>query len=162
MKKNNVVELTKPETQSDMLTDLLVTGARDMLHKAIEVEVAAFLQNYEDRLTDTGRQAVVRSGYQPERSLETGLGPVTIKVPKVRSRDGDPVTFQSALVPPYVRRTKSLDAAIPWLYLKGVSSGEMESALKVLVGPEAVGLSASTVSRLKQVWAEEYLSLIHI
>jgi len=65
MKKNNVVELTKPETQSDMLTDLLVTGARDMLHKAIEVEVAAFLQNYEDRLTDTGRKAVVRSGYQP-------------------------------------------------------------------------------------------------
>ena len=156
MKKNNVVELTKPETQSDMLTDLLVTGARDMLHKAIEVEVAAFLQNYEDRLTDTGRKAVVRSGYQPERSLETGLGPVTIKVPKVRSRDGEPVTFQSALVPPYVRRTKSLDAAIPWLYLKGVSSGEMESALKVLVGSEAVGLSASTVSRLKQVWAEEY------
>ena len=156
MKKNNVVELTKPETQSDMLTDLLVTGARDMLHKAIEVEVAAFLQNYEDRLTDTGRKAVVRSGYQPERSLETGLGPVTIQVPKVRSRDGEPVTFQSALVPPYVRRTKSLDAAIPWLYLKGISSGEMESALKVLVGSEAVGLSASTVSRLKQVWAEEY------
>ena len=82
MKKNNVVELTKPETQSDMLTDLLVTGAHDMLHKAIEVEVAAFVQSYEDRLTDTGRQAVVRSGYQPERSLETGLGPVTIKVPK--------------------------------------------------------------------------------
>ena len=156
MKKNNVVELTKPETQSDMLTDLLVTGARDMLHKAIEVEVAAFLQNFDDRLTDTGRKAVVRSGYQPERTLETGLGPVTIKVPKVRSRDGEPVTFQSALVPPYVRRTKSLDAAIPWLYLKGVSSGEMESALKVLVGSEAVGLSASTVSRLKQVWAEEY------
>ena len=156
MKKNNVVELTKPETQSDMLTDLLVTGARDMLHKAIEIEVAAFLQNYEDRLTDTGRKAVVRSGYQPERSLETGLGPVTIQVPKVRSRDGEPVTFQSALVPPYVRRTKSLDAAIPWLYLKGISSGEMESALKVLVGSEAVGLSASTVSRLKQVWAEEY------
>ena len=156
MKKINVVELTKPETQSDMLTDLLVTGARDMLHKAIEVEVAAFLQNFDDRLTDTGRKAVVRSGYQPERTLETGLGPVTIKVPKVRSRDGEPVTFQSALVPPYVRRTKSLDAAIPWLYLKGVSSGEMESALKVLVGSEAVGLSASTVSRLKQVWAEEY------
>ena len=156
MKKNNVVELTKPETQSDMLTDLLVTGARDMLHKAIEVEVAAFLQNFDDRLTETGRKAVVRSGYQPERTLETGLGPVTIKVPKVRSRDGEPVTFQSALVPPYVRRTKSLDAAIPWLYLKGVSSGEMESALKVLVGSEAVGLSASTVSRLKQVWAEEY------
>ena len=81
---------------------------------------------------------------------------MTVKVPKVRSKTGEPVTFQSALVPPYVRKTKSLEAAIPWLYLKGISSGEMGEALKVLVGPAAKGLSASTVSRLKQQWAEEY------
>ena len=79
-----------------------------------------------------------------------------MKIPKVRSRSGAPVTFHSALVPPYIRKTRSLEAAIPWLYLKGVSSGEMGEALKILVGPEAEGLSASTVSRLKQVWAQEY------
>jgi transposase-like protein len=81
---------------------------------------------------------------------------VTVQVPKVRSRQGDPVTFHSALVPPYVRKTASLEAAIPWLYLKGISTGEMQPALEVLVGPEAKGLSASTVARLKQIWREEY------
>ena len=81
---------------------------------------------------------------------------MTVKIPKVRSRIGKPITFRSALVPPYVRKTRTLEAAIPWLYLKGVSSGEMGEALKVLVGPDAEGLSASTVSRLKQVWAQEY------
>ena len=78
--------------------------------------------------------------------------------PKIRSKAGEPVTFRSTLVPPYVRKTKSLEAALPWLYLKGVSSGEMGEALKVLIGPEAKGLSASTVSRLKQVWGLEYRS----
>jgi len=82
--------------------------------------------------------------------------PVTVRIPKVRSKTDDPVTFHSALAPPYVRKQKSLEAALPWLYLKGISSGEMCEALKVLVGPQAQGLSASTVSRLKQVWADEY------
>jgi transposase-like protein len=103
---------------------------------------------------------VVRNGYLPERELQTGLGPVTVKIPKVRARTGVPVTFRSALVPPYVRKTRSLEAALPWLYLKGVSSGEMDEALKVLVGPEATGLSASTVSRLKQVWGRNVSNLI--
>jgi transposase-like protein len=97
---------------------------------------------------------VVRNGYLPERELQTGLGPVTVRIPKVRSRTGEPVTFRSALVPPYIRKTKSLEAALPWLYLKGVSSGEMDEALKVLVGQEAKGLSTSTVSRLKQIWGQ--------
>ncbi len=84
---------------------------------------------------------------------------MAVRIPKVRAKTGEPVTFRSALVPPYVRRTKILEAALPWLYLKGVSSsGEMGAALEVLVGPEAQGLSASTVSCLKQVWAEEYRS----
>jgi len=81
---------------------------------------------------------------------------VPVRIPKVRAKTGEPVTFRSALVPPYVRKTRSLEAALPWLYLKGISTGEMSEALAVLVGPEAKGLSASTVSRLKQVWAEEY------
>jgi len=98
----------------------------------------------------------VRNGHLPERDIQTGLGPVTVRIPKVRAKTGEPVTFRSALVPPYVRKTQSLEAALPWLYLKGVSSGEMSGALEVLVGPEAKGLSASTVSRLKRTWSEEY------
>ena len=98
----------------------------------------------------------MRNGYQPERDLQTSLGPVAVKIPKVRSKTGKPVTFRAALVPPYIRKTRTLEAALPWLYLKGVSSGEMGSPLEVLLGPEAKGLSASTVSRLKQTWAQDY------
>lgn len=122
------------------------------------MEVQEMLSQYQGIKTDEGKAAVIRNGYLPERQIQTGLGSVPVKIPKVRSRTGKPVTFRSALVPPYVRKTRSLEAALPWLYLKGVSSGEMGEALKVLVGSEATGLSASTVSRLKQVWAEEYRS----
>ncbi len=114
------------------------------------------MERYSGRRTEGGKAAVVRNGYLPERNLQTALGPVTVRIPKVRSRTGEPVTFRSALVPPYVRKTRSLEAALPWLYLKGVSSGEMAEALKVLVGPDAEGLSASTVSRLKRVWGDQY------
>ena len=98
----------------------------------------------------------MRNGYLPERDLQTSLGPIPVKIPKVRSKTGEPVTFRSALVPPYIRKTRTLEAALPWLYLKGVSTGEMGAALDVLVGPDAKGLSASTVSQLKQIWSQEY------
>jgi putative transposase len=156
MNKHNVISLQDREQVSDPLTELLQTGARQLIHQAVEAELNDFLSQFAGQRTDTDQAAVVRNGYQPERSIQTGMGPVTVKIPKVRSRTGEPVTFRSALVPPYVRKTKSLEAALPWLYLKGISSGEMGEALKVLVGPEAEGLSASTVSRLKQVWAKEY------
>ncbi|ASJ72098.1 hypothetical protein IMCC3135_10020 [Granulosicoccus antarcticus IMCC3135] len=156
MKKDNVVQFEGRDENTDLLTQLLQTGARQLLAQAIEAEVSDFLSQFQDRTLANGRAAVVRNGHQPEREIQTGIGPVTVKVPKVRARDGEPVTFRSALVPPYVRRTKSIEAALPWLYLKGISSGEMQSALEVLVGPEAKGLSASTISRLKQVWGEEY------
>lgn len=157
MNKDNVLQFEGRETiTTDALTQLLKSGAQQMLQVAIEAEVQEFMLQFQDRLLDDGRAAVVRNGHQPERDLQTGIGPVTVKVPKVRSRDGEPVTFRSALVPPYVRKTKSLEAALPWLYLKGVSTGEMSDALEVLVGPEAKGLSASTVARLKQQWAAEY------
>lgn len=93
----------------------------------------------------------MRNGYQPQRELQTGVGPVTVRIPKVRSKSGDSVTSRSALVPPYVRKTRSLEAALPWLYLKGISTGEMSEALKVLLGPQAMGFSTASVSRLKQV-----------
>ena len=156
MNKSNVVELSGRGEPSDPLTELLREGARELIQKAVEAELDEFLQGFQDRRLADGRAAVVRNGHHPERDIQTGIGPVTVQVPKVRSKDGKPVAFRSTLVPPYVRKTRSLEAALPWLYLKGVSTGEMASALEVLVGPDAKGLSASTVARLKQQWAEEY------
>jgi transposase-like protein len=155
-------ERTKSEEEdrgrTDSLTELLRTGAQKLLAQALKAEVADLLAAYQDQQDEQGHARVVLSGHQPTREIQTGIGPVTVQVPKVRSRQGDPVTFHSALVPPYVRKTASLEAAIPWLYLKGISTGEMQPALEALVGPEAKGLSASTVARLKQIWREEYVA----
>jgi len=156
MNKSTVIELKDRDTISDPLTEMLRTGAQQLIEQAVELELQELLKQHEDRLTVEGKAGVVRNGYLPARELQTGIGPVTVRIPKIRSKTGEPVTFRSALVPPYVRKSKSLEAALPWLYLKGISSGEMGEALKVLVGPDASGLSASTVSRLKQVWAAQY------
>lgn len=156
MNKNNVIELEGREASADPLTELLRTSAHQLIYQAVVAEAQELLAGYEDQRLPDGRARVVRNGYQPEREIQTSLGPVTVKLPKVRSRSGEPVTFRSALVPPYIRKTKTLEAALPWLYLKGISTGEMGAALEILVGPDAEGLSASTVSRLKRVWAQEY------
>ena len=105
---------------------------------------------------------MVRNGYVPERALQTGLGPATVQIPKVRAKTGEAVTFRSARVLPYIRKIKSMKAAVLWSYLKRISSGKMRDALNVRVGPQAQGLSASTVSRLKQVWAEEYRFSVNV
>jgi transposase-like protein len=156
MSKNNVVKLSGRDVIVDPLTELLRAGAEKLIYQAVEAELQGLLAEHAGRRTEDGNAGVVRNGHLPARQLQTGLGPVTVKIPKVRAKTGEPITFRTALVPPYVRKTKSLEAALPWLYLKGISSGEMGEALKVLVGPDADGLSASTVSRLKQVWAQEY------
>jgi transposase-like protein len=156
MSQDNVVELSGRGVSRDELTELIRDGARKLIGEALESEVSELLSSFSGRRDALGRAAVVRNGYQPERAIQTGVGPVTVKVPKVRSRDGNPVSFRSALVPPYVRKSASLEAALPWLYLKGISTGEMQPALEVLVGSDAKGLSASTVSRLKQQWREDY------
>ena len=156
MAKSNVVEVPGRDTIADPLTDLLRTGAEQLIYRAVEEELKDLLASHSERRLADGKAGVVRNGYLPQRELQTGLGPVTVKIPKVRAKTGEPVTFHSALVPPYVRKTMSLEAAIPWLYLKGISSGEMGPALEVLLGSQAKGLSASTVSRLKQIWAQEY------
>lgn len=156
MSKHNVVEFQGREIVTDPLTDMLRTGAQDLICRAVEAELAELLAQYTDCRTADGKAGVIRNGYLPERELQTGVGPVTVRIPKVRSKTGKPVSFRSALVPPYVRKTRSLEAALPWLYLKGISSGEMGEALTVLVGPQAKGLSAGTVARLKQVWAQDY------
>jgi len=156
MSKSNIVELSGRGEFTDTLTELVRQGARQIIQQAVEAELKVFMERFSERLLANGKAAVVRNGYHPEREIQTGIGPVTVRIPKVRSKDGYPVTFHSSLVPPYIRKTRSLEAAIPWLYLKGVSSGEMSNALEALLGPEAKGLSAKTVSRLKQQWADEY------
>jgi transposase-like protein len=140
---------------TDALTELLKSGAQELIASAVEAELAGYMAQFSELHTQTGHAAVVRNGHHPARPFQTGIGPVNVRIPKVRSKDGTPVAFRSALVSPYVRRTKTLEAALPWLYLKGVSSGEMGAALKVLLGPDAAGLSANTVSRLKWSWAAE-------
>jgi len=153
-KPNKTAETSRPN--QDELTAVIRAGARKLLAQALDAEVTELLSTFGDQHDANGRTRVVRNGYQPERAIQTGIGPVTVQVPKVRSRQGQAVQFHSALVPPYVRKSRSLETALPWLYLKGISTGEMQAALEVLVGPEAQGLSASTVARLKQTWRAEY------
>ncbi len=155
MTKRNKTEQEERGGQ-DELTALIRMGAQQLIAQALTAEVADLLATYADQQDAQGHARVVRSGHHRPREIQTGIGPVTVQVPKVRSREGEAVTFRSALVPPYVRKTRSLEAALPWLYLKGISTGEMQGALEALVGPEAKGLSASTIARLKQVWREEY------
>ena len=153
MEETNIVDFASRDRITDALTDLLRTGAQQLIATAVEAELESFMAQFTHSRTEAGHAAVVRNGHHPARAFQTGIGPVSVRIPKVRSKNGQPVTFRSALVPPYVRRTKTLEAALPWLYLKGVSSGEMGAALKVLLGPDATGLSANTVSRLKRDWA---------
>jgi len=122
----------------------------------VEAELAEVLAQHADSRTADGKAGVVRNGHLPACELQTGMGPVTVSIPKIRAKTGEPVTFRLALVSPYVRKTKAREAALAWLYLKGISTGEMGAALEVLVGPQAKGLSASTVSRLKQAWAQAH------
>ncbi len=159
MTDSNVFNLSQPGTFCDPLTEVLRGGARALLAQAVEAEVAAFLGSHADRRTADGRQRVVRHGHLPEREIMTGIGPVAVRAPRVRDRIGrgdERIRFGSAILPPYARRSKSLEALIPILYLKGVSTGAFEEALAALLGPDAGGLSASTVARLKDVWAEEH------
>jgi putative transposase len=155
----NVFELSQPGSFADPLTEILRNGARALLAQAVEAEVAVLLSCHADKLTDDGRQRLVRHGHLPEREIMTGIGPVAVRCPRVRDRVGEGaerIRFSSAILPPYARRSKSLEVLIPVLYLKGVSTGDFEEALIALLGKDAGGLSASTISRLKEAWAEEH------
>jgi len=156
MKKDTVVELRRPAQEQDLLSTMLRDGAQRLVAQAVQAEFEEFLAHFSGERVEDGRAAVVRNGFQPEREILTGLGPVGVRVPKARARTEQPAVFHSRLVPPYVRRAKSVDAALPWLYLHGISTGNMREALAALVGPEAAGLSASVVARLKGRWMEEY------
>jgi len=155
MSQDNVVAFSNPQVISDPLTEVLRRGAQRLLNQAIEAEVETLLACYAQELDAQGRQAVVRNGYLPEREVQTGIGAVPIKVPRVRDRSGCGIRFHSQILPPYMRRSKSLEELLPWLYLKGVSTGDFSEALQALLGPDAPGLSASTISRLKEGWQAE-------
>ena len=159
MTDSNVFRLSQRGTFSDPLTEVLRNGARALLSQAVEAEVAALLNRHADQLTDDGRQRLVRHGHLPEREIVTGIGPVAVRCPRVRDRVGDGserIRFSSAILPPYARRSKSLEVLIPILYLKGVSTGDFEEALLALLGKDAGGLSASTIGRLKDARSDEH------
>src|SRR3977135_4629787 len=140
----NVFHLSQPGTFTDPLTEVLRNGARALLAQAVEAEVEALLSCHADKQTDDGRQRLVRHGHLPEREIVTGIGPVAVRCPRVRDRVGEGperIRFSSAILPPYARRSKSLEGLIPILYLKGVSTGDFEEALIALLGKDAGGHS---------------------
>jgi putative transposase len=142
----------------DFLGEVLRQGAIELLAKAIQAEVADWIDSHAHLTDPDGRRQVVRNGSHPEREILTGLGPIPVRQPRVLDRrpPGEREVFTPDVLPPYLRRTKNVDEAIPWLYLKGISSGEFPEALQGLFGVEAKGLSANTVTRLKAAWEEEY------
>src|SRR3954469_9548946 len=150
-----IVPLTKCQ---HALTDIPRDGARRLLAEAIEAEVAAWIDAHAHLKDPAGRRQVVRNGHLPERAIQTGLGPIAVQQPRVHDRRPaeQREKFPSAILPPYLRKTKSLEGLIPWLDLKGVSTGDFAEALQALLGPDAPGLSATTITRLKATWEEEF------
>lgn len=155
MKDSKIIELRGPAGTQDALTDLLREGAEKLIREAVESELANFLAQYQNQRLSDGKHQVVRNGYLPERQLQTGVGPVTVQVPRVRDRKDGAIRFVSSILPPYLRRTKSVEELLPWLYLKGISTNDFSEALKGLLGEGAAGLSGSTISRLKSQWEGE-------
>lgn len=156
----NVVRFRQPDDIDDPLTDVLRAGARRLLAQAVELEAEAFLAAREDLRLPDGRPRLVRHGYGPERQVQTGIGPVPVSRVKIRDRGaaegGERVRFSSAILPRWARRTKSLDALLPVLYLRGVSTGDFQEALTALLGKDAPNLSPAVVGRLTAEWQVEY------
>lgn len=171
MHESNEAAATIPVPGRDVLSEILREGAQRLLAQAIDAEVDSWIEGHAGLKDDRGRQQVVKNGHHPPRTLTTGIGPVAVKQPRVWDRrivgqneaaegvdvDGQTVErFRSSILPPYLRKTKAIEELIPWLYLKGVSTGGFAEALQALVGPQAAGLSATTITRLMTVWQDEY------
>jgi len=157
MDKNTVVTFKKPgDISKDPLSELLRSGARQLIAEAVEAELQEFLQQYDELKNQQGNRTVIRNGYLPEREILTGIGSIPVKVPKVRDKSGQGIKFNSILLPPYIRKSKSIEEVLPWLYLKGISTGDFQEALQTLLGINAQGLSAATISRCKRVWEQEH------
>lgn len=157
MKENSIREFPQPQNYpEDPITEIIRNGAKKLLAQALEAEVEEYLLKFSMRLDERGKHLVRRNGYLPERKIETGVGSVAVRQPRVRDDSSDPLRFVSKILPPYLRKTKSLEELIPWLYLKGISTGDFSEALSALVGKDASGLSPSTISRLKEHWEGEF------
>ncbi|MGB0356384.1 MAG: IS256 family transposase [Opitutales bacterium] len=161
MREATVKSISNPQNVvKDVLTEVLRDGARKMLAQAVELEVAEYIGKHKNVTDESGHRMVVRNGYHPERKIQTGLGPIDVRAPKVNDKRTDEQgirkRFSSKILPPYLRKTKSLEELVPWLYLKGISTGDFPEALQALLGKEAQGFSASTVTRLKNVWGDEF------
>jgi transposase-like protein len=141
-----------------VLSEILRAGAQRLLTQAIEDEVTDWIESRSNLTNEAGHRQVVRNGRLPKRAILTGLGPMEVEQPRVLDRrpKDEAEFFSSQVLPPYLRKTKSLEELIPWLYLKGISTGDFSEALAALVGPQAKGLSASTVVRLKSIWEGEF------
>lgn len=147
----------------DTLHEVLRQGAQQMLAHAIEAEVAEWIEQHQHITDERGRRQVVRNGYLPERKLVTGVGEVKVQQPRVHDRrpQDEREHFSSKLLPPYLRKTKSIEELIPYLYLKGISTGDFQGALSAILGPDCPGLSPTTIVRLKAVWEQEYKEWSH-
>jgi putative transposase len=155
MGNDTIVSFSDPAFR-DELSDLVRDGAQRIIRQAVEAELKVFLEKHADERDEAGRRAIVRNGYQPRREVLTGVGPVPVQLPKTRDRAGEGRYYRSELLPPYLKKAKRLEAVIPWLYLKGVSTNDFDEALKALFGDSVKGLSPATVTRLKRGWEAEY------
>ena len=159
MNENRVVALREKGAIDDPLTEILRAGARRLIAQAVEAEFATFLGSNADLVLADGRQRVVRHGHDPVRAIQTGIGFVDVEKPKARDRGAaadDRIRFTSTILPKWARRTKSLDALLPVLYLRGVSAGDFQEALAALLGKDAPNLSPAVIARLKSEWEDEY------
>jgi transposase-like protein len=158
--KDSIVVQLGNQQPKDVLTDICREGARKMLRTALELEVEEYIQKHAHLLSDDGKRLVVRNGSKKEREIQTGIGGIPVKQPRINDKrtdeNGDRIRFESSVLPPYLRRTKALEELIPWLYLKGVSTGDFTDALGAILGKNTVGLSATNIVRLKSGWTEEY------
>ncbi len=165
MEKDTTIPTALTTTPRDILTEILHRGAKQMLAAAIENEVAEYLTAHREQLDEHGHRLVVRNGHKPARTILTGLGSLEVTQPRVNDKrlgpEGQRMRFTSAILPPYLRRTKSLDELVPWLYLKGISTGDFSDALTALLGPDAPGLSATNICRLKRTWEDEWKDWSH-
>jgi len=160
MKKDMTHSEAASTKSRDVLTEILRQGAQKMLATAIENEVVEYIAEHENQRDACGYRLVVRNGWLPARTIQTGVGPVEVEQPRVNDKrideNGQHIHFSSKILPPYLRRTKSINELIPWLYLKGISTGDFTEALQALLGPQAPGLSATNIVRLKESWQQEW------
>jgi putative transposase len=159
MTENRVVALRQKGAIDDPLTEILRTGARRLIAQAVEAEFETFLASTAELVLPDGRRRVVRHGHDPVRAIQTGIGPVEVQKPKARDRaaaSSERIRFTSNILPKWARRTKSLDALLPVLYLRGISAGDFQETLAALLGKDAPNLSAAVIARLKSEWEDEY------